>query len=343
MADFFRKEFSERFGNDKYEIAANNGFSKELMSEFLEHDVIFVDIVLGSKFSVSSIEQIFKEYVNKRISWQDMQLILEYSTYSRANEVYIPEFIESLDSIHHSTAARCLICTILEELAYSKVVELVLSEYFIPTIYGRLDVSMNLWDSLLSLNGHVSMYREYGDPYTTDRIDWSEMKDSHITCEDKEFVLKITELYHERFWQDFIVCIDVVKERFNLTPSVETLYTLYWRFVPLKKPIGYDNNLRKEYKTFLDVLRGHSPESIIDAAYEIVIKSEIIDYFKEHYNEFEFDQVNYVNYHYNPLNRIYNVWKNDRTIQRKRNFKRAIEVALVTNSDDAFSEDEVAF
>lgn len=68
------------------------------------------------------------------------------------------------------------------------------------------------------------------------------------------------------------------------------------------------NRMQQEYNDFIDNLKQQPPEKIIEAAYQKVIKEEILGYFYPEYECYDINQIKALSKTKEPLEELYQGW-----------------------------------
>jgi len=66
--------------------------------------------------------------------------------------------------------------------------------------------------------------------------------------------------------------------------------------------------LEQEFKEYIDDMKNNEPEVIVNSAYEIVFKEEIITMFYPESERFDIEEIKALNKTKEPLNEMYEAW-----------------------------------
>lgn len=102
----------------------------------------YAESLAGSSFSAKTINKLTEAYAQDKLSAEDLLMSVKYTAYTKTNEPYVNDFLNSVDEgVFHETAAKTFAAVNYEDCSYAEAIGLVKSGAFEPTDYASLSVT----------------------------------------------------------------------------------------------------------------------------------------------------------------------------------------------------------
>ena len=268
-----RKAITQRYNLLSLSVIAD--FNKEYASR-----------IIDSSFSAETINKLTKAYVNRKIDTWDLFQAVKYTELSAENEPYIDDFLNSIDKdFYHASAARIFTATLYENCSYKEAAEYVKSGAFYATEYGSLSLETDVAKQLDEIGVPLRACEGFNYCYDidcTDRLEGALERGAAIFVQDKELAVRVCEYMKLPDWEDFkeYVEMKICGKKSDL--SGDSLSEFRQEYDRKNRDMQLYNKVKSEYDKFIADIKKEPAEIIIESAYEIVSKENIVMYCEEY-------------------------------------------------------------
>ncbi len=336
----------------------SHNYSDQALAVMAEFDRGYVEHFANTLYDTESMEKLIGAYREKLIDWKDLLHIAEYSCYDFASEEYLDRFIRSIEAkeVDHTTASRILTATAYEFDTYHGLMELVKSGAYYPTQNASIALNPRVAAELRDLGVPLTAMRKEGTYYDlTQKSEFDEAvkKGDRIKLvKYPKLAVEVISLMKNSNWQDFKAWFQEHQGIDRTTLTSSELDTQYRYFSMERYADKLVDKIVSEHTAFIEDMKQRPPESIIGAAYEIVIKEQIKMFMTEVPQCLPESKTDALMSSSNALNAIYEQWRSDDDFSdtdieviientadkliaaREREQKLAAELAKKTMADD---------
>ena len=301
------EQLSETLNPEQLRKAITQQYSALSLSVIADFKKEYADKLIDSRFTAETINKLTRAYHDEKINTEDLFIAVKYS--GTDNEPYIDDFLDSIDKgFYHGTAAKTFLAVLFEDCSYKEAVEYVKSGAFYPTEYGSLSLERKVAEQLDQMG--VSLRACEGFNYYYDVDDLNEALDSGaaIFVRDKDLAVKICEYMKLPDWEDFKEYIEMKMIGRKSDISVGKLSELREEYTRKNRDIQLYNKVQGEYDSFISNLKNMPAEIIIESAYEIVSKENIVMYCEEYPINLTDKQFSALLSSKNTLDEVYREW-----------------------------------
>ena len=308
---------SEVLTKEQLSNIISHNYSDQALAVMAEFDRGYVERFANTLYDTESMEKIIGAYKNKLIDWKDLLHIAEYSCYDFASEEYIDRFIRSIEAkeINHTTASRILTASAYEHDTYKGLMELVKSGAYYPTQYASLGLNTGVAAELRDMGVPLTAMRKEGFYYDlTQKSEFDEAVkngDRIKLVKYPRLAVKVSEMMTYPDWQDFKAWFQMHQGIDRKELNSMELDNQYRYFSMERYSEKLVSKIISENELFLDNMKKRPPEEIIGAAYEIVIKEQIVMYMTEVPQVIPEPKTDALMSSSNTLNAIYEQWRSD--------------------------------
>ena len=295
----------------------SHNYSDQALAVMAEFDRGYVERFANTLYDTESMEKVIGAYRSKLIDWKDLLHIAEYSCYDYASEEYIDRFIRSIEAkeINHTTASRLLTASAYEHDTYNGLMALVKSGAYFPTKYASIGLNTGVASELRDMGVPLTAMRKEGFYYDlTQKSEFDEAVkngDRIKLVKYPKLAVKVSEMMTCPDWQEFKSWFQrhqgIDRKELN---SME-LDNQYRYFSMERYSEKLVSKIVSENEQFLDDMKKRKPEEIIGAAYEIVIKEQIVMFMTEVPQIIPETKTDALMSSSNTLNAIYEQWRSD--------------------------------
>ena len=295
----------------------SHNYSDQALAVMAEFDRGYEERFANTLYDTESMEKVIGAYRSKLIDWKDLLHIAEYSCYDFASEEYIDRFIRSIEAneINHTTASRLLTASAYEHDTYNGLMALVKSGAYFPTKYASIGLNTGVASELRDMGVPLTAMRKEGFYYDlTQKSEFDEAVkngDRIKLVKYPKLAVKVSEMMTYPDWQDFKAWFQrhqgIDRKELN---SME-LDNQYRYFSMERYSEKLVSKIVSENLQFLDDMKKRPAEEIIGAAYEIVIKEQIVMFMTEVPQIIPETKTDALMSSSNTLNAIYEQWRSD--------------------------------
>ena len=292
-----RKAITRQYNNLSLSVIAD--FKKEYASQLID-----------SRFSAETINKLTKAYCNRKIDSYDLFIAVKYS--GGENEKYIDDFLDSIDKgFYHGTAAKTFLAVLFEDHSYKEAVELVKSGAFYPTEYGSLSVTNEVAKQLDQMGVPLRACEDFNNCYdidSADRLEGALERGAAIFVRDKNLAVKVCEYMKLPDWNNFKEYIEMKMCGRQSDLSGDKLSELREGFDRKNLDVQLYKKVQSEYNKFIAEMKKEPADVIIESAYEIVSKENILMYCEEYDLKLSEKQFIALMSSKNTLDEVYRKW-----------------------------------
>ena len=286
---------------------------------------------IDSQYSASTINKLFDAYAKGKIDVDDLFQAVKYTTYKPKNEPYVDEFLKSIDDnvFGHTTATQIFSACLFEHCTYKEAMNYVKSGAFYPTEYSSLSVTNDVADQLDKMGVSLRACEGFNYCYDVDDLKEALDREAAIFVEDKDLALKVCEYMKLPDWSNFRskVEYEMGREIANLTGN--KLDELYIKHTVNKRGVALHDKVKSEYDSFIEDMKKKPVETVIESAYEIVCKENIVMYCDEYVPELSEKQFEALMSSGNTLDEVYIQWRDKGDLEDFRD----IGISIVETAD----------
>lgn len=306
------EQLSEMLTNERLRKAIKRGYSDVSLSVIADFKKEYARQLIDSSYSANTINKLTEAYVNNKINSDDLIQAVKYSEHSDRNEPYVDDFLDSIDKgFYHETAAKTFSAVLYENCSYKEAMELVKSGAFYPTEYASLSVKNDVAEQLDMLNVQLRACEGFNYCYDIDSVDRFKgalERGAAFFVQDKELAVKVCEYMKQPDWEDFKEYAQMKMCGRMSSLSGDKLSELREDFIQKKFDLQLSEKVKSEYDKFIADIKNKPAEVIIESAYEIVSKENIVMYcegYSPHLTEKQFAALLSTK---NTLDEVYKQW-----------------------------------
>ena len=275
------EQLSETLNTEQLRKAITQRYSALSLSVIADFKKEYAVKLIDNRFSAETINKLTKAYYDKKIDTEDLFIAVKYS--GGENEPYIDDFLDSIDKgFYHGTAAKTFLAVLFEDCSYKEAAAFVKSGAFYPTEYGSLALERKVAEQLDEMG--VPLRACEGFNYNYDVDDLNEALDSGdaIFVQDKELAVKVCEYMKLPDWEDFKEYVEMKTCGKKSDLSGDSLSEFRDEYIHKNRDVQLYNKVKSEYDAFIADMKKEPAEIIIESAYEIVSKENIVMYCEEY-------------------------------------------------------------
>ena len=264
---------------------------------------------IDSQYSADTINKLFDAYSKGKIDVDDLFLAVKYTTYKPKNEPYVDEYLKSIDNgFSHTTATQTFSACLFEHCTYKEAMNYVKSGAFYPTEYSSLSVTNDVAYQLDKMGVSLRACEGFNYCYDVDDLKEALDREAAIFVQDKDVALKVCEYMKLPDWSSFRSKVEYEMGSDIANLSGSQLNDLRIKFTVDTRGRALYDKVQAEYISFVNEMKQAPPEEIIESAYDIVIRDNIVTYCDEYYPELSSEQFEALMSRKNTLDEIYEVW-----------------------------------
>ncbi len=277
---------SETLNTEQLRKAITQKYNLLSLSVIADFNKEYAGRLIDSSFSADTINKLAEAYVNRKIDTWDLFQAVKYTELSAENEPYIDDFLNSIDKdFYHAAAARLFTATLYENCSYKEAAEYVKSGAFYATEYGSLSLETAVAKQLDEMGVSLRACEGFNYCYDidgTDRLEGALERDAAIFVQDKELAVKVCEYMKQPDWEKFKDFIEMKTCGKKSDLSGDSISEFRDEYIQKNRDVQLYNKVKSEYDGFIDDMKKHPAEIIIESAYEIVSKENIVMYCEEY-------------------------------------------------------------
>ena len=301
----------EKLNEKEMRKVITQGYSDVSLSVMAKRTTTDARDMADSLFTVQSINKLSDAYQSGLIDEKDFDHIIEYSRFQRNNEKYLDEFLDSIkdDTLYHSTATNAFVSLAYEECTYSKAVEMIKAEVYYPTEYASLSLESDVAKELDKLGVQLRACEGFNFYYDVDDLNTSLDAGDAIFVKDYDLAVKVKEYMKLPDWEEFRdSAAEIISGNLERNVTGEELAFLREKFVKSQYESKLYEKMQGEYDSFIADIKKKSPDEIVDSAYQIVTKKDILDYLAGQSPSLSEKQYAALLSSTNTLDEIYETW-----------------------------------
>ncbi len=301
------EQLSETLNPEQLRKAITQRYSALSLSVIADFKKEYADKLIDSRFSAETINKLTKAYYDEKINSEDLFIAVKYS--GGENEPYIDDFLDSIDKgFYHGTAAKTFLAVLFEDCNYKEAVEYVKSGAFYPTEYGSLSLEKDIAVELDKMGVPLRACEGFNNNYDVDDLNEALERYAAILVQDKELAVKVSEYMKLPDWNNFKEYIEIKTCGRQSDLSGEKLSELREGFDRKNLDVELYKKIHSEYNKFIAEMKKEPAEIIIESAYEIVSKENILMYCEEYDLKLSEKQFAALMSSKNTLDEVYREW-----------------------------------
>ena len=297
---------------DLLKRAITDGYSDAALSFMADLRDKYVRKMLDSSFSANAVNKLTAACESSKIGYGELGRIMRFAPHNARNEKYIDDMLGSIDKgVFPDTAAKIFTAVGYEEMSYNETLDLVKSGAYYPTEYAGLSVEYDVARELGRMGYPLRACEGFNYCYdidSADRLAGALERGAAITISDKSVAVELKKVMYNEDWIDFRNYI--IKEMGdNMSDLTGT------DFAELRQ--GFDrenmsevlyNKIKAEYDKFISDMQKEPVGVVIESAYEIVWKDNIVQYLENKTPDLSVNQYSALMTSKNTLDEIYGEW-----------------------------------
>lgn len=297
---------------DLLKRAITDGYSDAALSFMADLRDKYVRKMLDSSFSANAVNKLTAACESSKIGYGELGRIMRFAPHNARNEKYIDDMLGSIDKgVFPDTAAKIFTAVGYEEMSYNETLDLVKSGAYYPTEYAGLSVEYDVARELGRMGYPLRACEGFNYCYdidSADRLAGALERGAAITISDKSVAVELKKVMYNEDWIDFRNYI--IKEMGdNMSDLTGT------DFAELRQ--GFDrenmsevlyNKIKAEYDKFISDMQKEPVGVVIESAYEIVWKDNIVQYLENKTLDLSVNQYSALMTSKNTLDEIYGEW-----------------------------------
>ena len=277
---------TEKLSKEQLHKAVTQGYSDVSLSEISRFKGEYAAMFFDSKYSANTVNKLFDAYSKSLISPSDLIQTIKYTENNNRNEPYIDDFLDSIENdFFHKTAAGIFSAVLYENCSYKEAAEYVKSGAFYPMEYASLSVTNDVAEQLDQMGVPLRACEGFNYCYDidgTDRLEGALERGAAIFVQDKELAVKVCEYMKLTDWEKFKEYIEMKTCGKKSDLSGDSLSEFRDEYIQKNRDVQLYNKVKSEYDEFIADMKKHPAEIIIESAYEIVSKENIVMYCEEY-------------------------------------------------------------
>ncbi|MBR5090548.1 MAG: DUF3848 domain-containing protein [Ruminiclostridium sp.] len=271
----------EKLTEREFRKVATQGYSDVSLSVMAESPQKDARNMADTLFSVTSVNKLCDAYKSGVIDERDLNHIMEFARFQKNNEKYLGDMLDSITShtMYHASAADTFVALAYEECTYVKAVEMIQNRVYTPTDQASLSVYPEVAIELDKLGVHLRGCEGFNYYYDVSDIKQSLDAGDAIFVKDYELAVKVREYMRLSDWEKFRdSAAEIISEYPDRDISGNELEDLRRKFVQSQYESKLSEKMQGEYDRFIEDVKSKSPDEIVDSAYQIVTKKDILDF-----------------------------------------------------------------
>lgn len=198
------EQLSQTLKPEQMKKLITQGYSDVSLSVMANFKKEYAVSLADSSFSAQTMNKLTDAYVMNTITADDLFSAVKYSEYSKANEPYVDDFLDSIDNgVFHETAAKTFAAVNYENCSYTEAIGLVKSGAFYPTDYASLSVTgetaLELEDMDVALRG----CHGFNDCYDSTDVSETLKKGNAVFVSEKYLAVMVNDMRKLPDWEQF--------------------------------------------------------------------------------------------------------------------------------------------
>lgn len=297
---------------DLLKRAITDGYSDAALSFMADLRDKYVRKMLDSSLSANAVNKLTAACEGGKIGYGDLSRIMRFAPHNAWNEKYIDDMLGSIDKgVFPDTAAKIFTAVGYEEMSYNETLDLVKSGAYYPTEYAGLSVEYDVARELGRMGYPLRACEGFNYCYdidSADRLEGALGRGAAITISDKSVAVELKKVMYNEDWIDFRNYI-IKKMDEDISDLTGT------DFAELRQ--GFDrenmsevlyNKVKAEYDKFISDMQKEPVGVVIESAYEIVWKDNIVQYLENKTPDLSANQYSALMMSKNTLDEIYEEW-----------------------------------
>lgn len=301
------EQLSQTLNPEQLRKAITQRYSALSLSVIADFKKEYADKLIDSNFSAETINKLTKAYYDEKIDTKDLFIAVKYS--GGENEKYIDDFLDSIDKgFYHGTAAKTFLAVLFEDCNYKEAVEYVKSGAFYPTEYASLSVTKEVAEQLDKMGIPLRACEGFNNNYDVDDLNEALERFAAIFVRDKSLAVKTCEYMKLPDWDNFKEYIEMEMCGRKSGLSGDKLSELREGFERKNLEVQLYKKVQSEYNKFIADMKKEPADVIIESAYEIVSKENILMYCEEYDLKLSEKQFTALMSSKNTLDEVYREW-----------------------------------
>lgn len=277
---------SEKLSKEQLHKAVTQRYSDVSLAVISHFKSEYAAMFFDSQYSSRTVNKLIGAYLDDKIDPKDLIQALKYSEHNNKNEPYLDDFIYSIDSdFYHATAAKIFTAVMCENCSYNEAAEYAKSGAFYPTEYASLSVANDVAKQLDEIGVPLRACEGFNYCYDidcADRLKGALERGAAIFVQDKELAVKVCEYMKLPDWEDFKEFIEMKTCGKKSDLSGDNISEFRDEYIHKNRDVQLYNKVKSEYDEFIADMKKEPAEIIIESAYEIVSKENIVMYCEEY-------------------------------------------------------------
>lgn len=301
------EQLSETLNPEQLRKAITQRYSALSLSVIADFKKEYADKLIDSRFSAETINKLTKAYYDEKINTEDLFIAVKYS--GGENEKYIDDFLDSIDKgFYHGNAAKTFLAVLFEDCNYKEAAEYVKSGAFYPTEYGSLSLEKDVAVELDKMGVPLRACEGFNNNYDVDDLNEALKRFAAIFVQNKSLAVKVCEYMKLPDWNNFKEYIEIKTCGRQSDLSGDKLSELRKDFDRKNLDVQLYKKIQSEYNKFIAEMKKEPAEIIIESAYEIVSKENILMYCEEYDLKLSEKQFAALMTSQNTLDEVYREW-----------------------------------
>jgi len=320
------ERLSEKLDESQLRKVITQGYSDISLSLMAKLKPEFAKQLVDNKYSPETMNKLTDALAHNKIDEDDFWHIVDHSQHSGFNEKYVDDFLSSIDNgIYHRCAANLLVVVQYEDISYNEGLAYVKSGAFYPTEDACLTVTDDIAKELFDMGVKLRGCEGFNHYYDVEDISASLEGHDAVFVGDKNLALKVNEFMKQPDWEQFkeyavkVLGSEIQTVRGNRLDQIRTNY-----ITDRNRRLLFDK-VQQEFERFKEDLRTKHADEIIDSAYEIVSKGEIVSYCECYTPGLSERQYNALLSSCNTLDEVYEEWRDNSELHSLYDIGLALE------------------
>lgn len=320
---------SEKLSKEQLHKAVTQGYSDVSLSEISRFKGEYAAMFFDSKYSANTINKLFDAYDKNLLTPNDLIQAIKYTEHNNKNEPYVDDFLGSIENdIFHKTAVGIFSSTLYEHCSYKEAVEYVKSGAFYPTEYASLSVTNDVAEQLDQMGIPLRACEGFNYCYDidcADRLKGALERGAAIFVQDKNLAVRVCEYMKLPDWSNFRSQVELAMGVEIASLSGDMLSGLRNKYLHENCCIALSQKVNEEYNQFISDMKNEPAEIIIESAYEIVSKENIVMYCEEYPLNLTDKEFAALLSSKNTLDEVYSQWCNNGELHGLEDIGLALE------------------
>ena len=319
------EQLSEMFTEKQMHKAITQGYSDMSLHVMADYPQKYACMIIDSQFDAANVNKLTAAFRADKLNSDEFLTVMHQSDYNVTNEEYLDDFLDSLDTVYPLLAARCFNAVNYEKCTYQETLAYVESGAFYATEHSSLSVTDEMAHELDKMGFSLRACEGFNSCYDVYDLESALQRGAAIFVQDKKLAVAVHDMMRYADWESFR---EEVKENFgehtkNL--DADTLSELWLSFRQNQYGVELYGKIQAEYGNFIAQMKTRPPEEIIQSAYEISKKGDILLYCEDCSPSLSTEQYKALLSSPNILHEVYEEWLDNEALQGMEDIGIALE------------------